>query len=339
MKSRKNTEAVVSAMGALLGIAVDLVDYIQELKGEVGECIYRLARPEGKETLKAVADLIVTDWLKWKIDNELIPAEVLSPEQAEELIGSVNFFGPKEVKRALGIDIEPKDVPQVPFSKMELERAKELNHFLILRIEKDNKGNPLTMKILMEFKNEQTQNDSGKLLCDTDWYQNESFFTTEEISQTSWALVSREVIKNTTNSSYLHQTKILIKYLIDKVYAGQSLPQAYQEAIDEFKTLKGSNTNLESAGDALEKLKITQLLRRLPVEVLYDLIVNHDGKDSGGRRLLIGTYDWSASRTSEGYFVYLGCSLTGDLKIFRYVHSGGNYFDLGACLSRNPSKH
>jgi hypothetical protein len=80
MKSRKNVEAVVSSMGALLAIMVDLVAYIRELKGEVGECIYRLARPEGKETLKAVADLLVTDWLKWKIDNESTSAETSKKE-------------------------------------------------------------------------------------------------------------------------------------------------------------------------------------------------------------------------------------------------------------------
>ena len=66
MKTKREVVAVVSAIGALLAIVVDLVAYIRELKGEIGECIYRLAKPEGKETLKAIAELIVRDWKKAK---------------------------------------------------------------------------------------------------------------------------------------------------------------------------------------------------------------------------------------------------------------------------------
>ncbi|MFA5124500.1 MAG: hypothetical protein WC473_01555 [Patescibacteria group bacterium] len=63
---KKNVAAVISAMGALLSIVTDLVAYIRDLKGDVGECIYRLAQPEGKETLKAIAELLVQHWQKAK---------------------------------------------------------------------------------------------------------------------------------------------------------------------------------------------------------------------------------------------------------------------------------
>lgn len=65
-KSAKEVLAVVSAMGALLDIIVMLVAHLRELGADVGECIYRLARPEGKDTLKAVAELLATDWRQAK---------------------------------------------------------------------------------------------------------------------------------------------------------------------------------------------------------------------------------------------------------------------------------
>lgn len=63
---KKNVEGVVSAMGALLAIVVDLVRYIREFGGDVGASIYHLAQPEGKETLRAVAKLIVDGLQKIK---------------------------------------------------------------------------------------------------------------------------------------------------------------------------------------------------------------------------------------------------------------------------------
>ena len=61
---RKNVAAVITAMGALLSIITDLVKYIREFVGEgvsleiIGDFIYRLAKKEGQETLKAIAQLI-----------------------------------------------------------------------------------------------------------------------------------------------------------------------------------------------------------------------------------------------------------------------------------------
>ncbi|MDO8669171.1 MAG: hypothetical protein Q7K65_02670 [Candidatus Buchananbacteria bacterium] len=60
MSSKKEkVVAVVSAMGALLSIVIELVKYIKELGGDVGADIYRLAQKEGQVTLKAIAGLII----------------------------------------------------------------------------------------------------------------------------------------------------------------------------------------------------------------------------------------------------------------------------------------
>jgi len=58
MRTKKNVEAAVSARGSLLTIVVNLVKYIQEFGGNVDQCLYLLAQPEGDITIKAVAKLI-----------------------------------------------------------------------------------------------------------------------------------------------------------------------------------------------------------------------------------------------------------------------------------------
>lgn len=61
-KTGKEIVAVVSAMGALLAIVVDLVGYLREFGADIGECIYRMAQANGKDTLKTVAKTITDGW-------------------------------------------------------------------------------------------------------------------------------------------------------------------------------------------------------------------------------------------------------------------------------------
>ena len=58
MANRKNVEPIVSAMGVVTSIVTDLVGLVKKMGGTM-ESIYRLATPEGKNTLEAVARLIV----------------------------------------------------------------------------------------------------------------------------------------------------------------------------------------------------------------------------------------------------------------------------------------
>jgi len=59
MSAKKSrTEAIVSAMGVLLSWITTLVNDVRELGGEI-EDIYRLATEDGRDTVKAIARLIV----------------------------------------------------------------------------------------------------------------------------------------------------------------------------------------------------------------------------------------------------------------------------------------
>ena len=58
MKTKKEVEAIVSAMGVFQSFISNLVELVKKFGGSV-ENIYRLVTPEGAETLEAIARIIV----------------------------------------------------------------------------------------------------------------------------------------------------------------------------------------------------------------------------------------------------------------------------------------
>jgi len=96
------------------------------------------------------------------------------------------------------------------------ERAKELNQFLILRVDKTNDGKPLTMAKMNELikgkvkdgtKALYSDDGSGKIKDDA-WYKGEDFVL-KETPKLSWALTSKEVISNSPDKNYLDQKVLL----------------------------------------------------------------------------------------------------------------------------------
>ncbi len=249
-------------------------------------------------------------------------------------------LGPEEVKQALGIEIDPNGVPPIPFSKEELERAKGLNQFLILRIDKDNEGKPLTMQRINELAQPRFDAENkGKLLYKVDWYASEPFYT-QETSSLSWALVSKEIIPDSTNKNYLDQTELLIEYLKTQVFQNKPLPTEYQEAIKEFEKQKPSIAKIigsskepewKKAAQKLESLKITQLLRRSPVETIYDSTVYFQ---TTGQRILLNRYDWTSCRDSSGSLVSVGSFYAAGASVHGW-YPGHVYDSLGVSLSRS----
>ncbi|MCD6149359.1 hypothetical protein J7J13_01060 [bacterium] len=197
-------------------------------------------------------------------------------DMAKEVMGE-EFFGFQEVEKAFGIRISPEDVPEIPFSREELERAKELSQFLVLRSDKAPDGKPLTLQKINEILKGKVS-DGSKLLYSDDgkgeiksdaWYKSEDFIK-DETPRLSWALVSKEVIPNSTGKNYLQQTEEMLNYLKNQVFSARGgsalggkgeIPVIYQEAIDEFEKEKGEIEKLmfsdwKEAAEKLSNLKI-----------------------------------------------------------------------------------
>lgn len=65
MSKKKDVAPILSAMGVITSIVTDLVKFVTKLGGTM-EAIYRLATPEGAETLEKVAKVITDDFQKAK---------------------------------------------------------------------------------------------------------------------------------------------------------------------------------------------------------------------------------------------------------------------------------
>ena len=261
----------------------------------------------------------------------------ISMAEAQNILGDNHFFGTEALQKAFpGTAIESTAIPLIPFSKAELERAKELGHSLRLRIDHAPDGDALTMKKMHEMLQPTFDTDNnGKILYEVSWYGNEEFFTTETPNM-CWVLTSDEVIPNSESKDYLQQTELIAEYLQDTVYDGVELPQEYAEAIEELNEQKDEIRSLISAeswreaADKLAALSINQLTRRTPSETLHDLLVSFQDKDT---RNLQNRWDWTNVQSSVGrlvrvvYFGSEGVVVSG-------AEPDRSYGRLGVVLSR-----
>lgn len=227
----------------------------------------------------------------------------VTPEYAAEILGK-EFLGPEAIKKAFSFELLAELIPPIPFTIEDLERAKELNQFLILRI-------PLTMQKMGEILSDQ------KVFSDTSWYQNEAFYTTE-LSKPGWALVSKEPIPNSTNQNYIEQTQTICDYLDSEVFGNvDEMPELYQAAIMEFEAKKQHleelmGTDWQACVKELSELQITKLTRQSPADVVHDLFVY---KQNNEQRLLENVYTWASARSSVGNLVGVGLFWSDGLRV------------------------
>lgn len=203
--------------------------------------------------------------------------------KAKAIMGSKNFFGPQEINKALNIKIDTTTVTPVPFSEKELERAKSLGLILILRL-------PLSIESLNKVLGGKLPGNSqllqnydvkeGRMQKKT-WYINEDWFTKAEGNKPYWALSSNKFIAASSNKTYLQQSNQLANYLKTKVFAGlDTLPEPYRSAICELDSLRPIIENIGNGKEdkkrrevLMQSLKINQLCRPSPVNVVYDLAI------------------------------------------------------------------
>ncbi|MBI1812765.1 hypothetical protein HY285_01370 [Candidatus Peregrinibacteria bacterium] len=245
--------------------------------------------------------------------------EAISLREAESIIGSDHFFGLDAVRKAFPSipELRPEQLPPIPFSKEDLKRAKELGHSLRLRLNKVPGGSDLSMKRMQELLQPTfDQKKAGKALYDTDWYKDEDFFAARP--DVCWVLTSDEIIPDSEDKDYLEQTELIAEYLRDTVYQGKKLPQEYADAIKELDAQKDAiralidNDDWQEAAKKLANLKLNQLTRRVPTEVLYDMLVTFQ---TNGKRNLEGMYDWTPVLSSGGRLVRVGYFARGGVDV------------------------
>jgi hypothetical protein len=263
-------------------------------------------------------------------------------DTAKEIMGE-EFFGFHEVKKAFGIEINPEDIPKIPFKEAELERAKELNQFLVLRVDKASDGEPLSLQKINKILKGKLA-DGSELLSSSDgkgglksdsWYRDEKF-SKEEVPGLAWALVGKEVIPNSTSKNYLQQTEELVNYIKNSVFKGVEIPGEYQKAIKEFEKEKDGvgkiiTSEWERGVEKWSNLKINRLTRQNSAEVLYDIAIYFQNK---GERILENSYSWTTSRDSDGGLVSVGDFDADGVRVNRWL-PGSSDGRVGVSFSRS----
>jgi len=257
-------------------------------------------------------------------------------ETAVEKLGRENVFGPDEVEKTFGVRL--REVPEIPFSVEELERAEKLGQMLVLRVDKTDAGKPMSMEAMNDILVKKwKKDDKGEILRTADSWKSwigEDYFK-KEVPHSGWALVSKDLLPDSTSKNYVEQTEVIIKALREKAFKDIEIPEEYEEAMREFESNKDRLTRLMSknwqeAAKQLSELKITKLTRQTIPETIYDVAMYYDKHN---KRLLSGKYTWSAFLRPGGRLVALG--LFGPLGVgggeWRPVGRGGG---LGASLSR-----
>jgi len=227
--------------------------------------------------------------------------------EAKDIMGT-EFFGPDEVEKAFGFEIDKNLIPDIPFSAQELLDAKANDQYLMLYVSNKADGAPITAKELVSTLQEQFERDGkGKIQYDADWYENEKFYATDT-PRIAWRLITKDVIPGSLNHNYLEQTEDIAKYLKGTVFKGRGIPTDYQEAIAEFEKQKRSieenlSSNWQDSANKLAGLKLTQMTRQTFVEERYGWLVYFQNRNE---RLFEDKYNWTGSQASLGRLVSVG---------------------------------
>lgn len=170
----------------------------------------------------------------------------ISIKKATEILGKENVLGAEAVKVAFDVKLDPKDIPRVPFSAVELEYAKmhHGNPMLMLVINQDKDSQPLTCARMEEIVDPKLNNDNkAPLFARASITVTADYFTKEtpailEKQKASWALVSLEPERQTVGKNFIQQLIWLKQYVIDWLHLRKLTPVkkkiSYQEAIDGF---------------------------------------------------------------------------------------------------------
>jgi hypothetical protein len=231
-------------------------------------------------------------------------------ETAIEILGRENVLGLEEVEKTWGVRL--REVPEIPFSVEELERAEKMGQMLVLRVDKTEDGKPMSLSAMNGILATRWKKEKkGGLLNTADRWRNavtgEKDFA-EVAPRSGWALVSKDLLPESRNKNYIEQIEVIVKALREKAFKDIEVPEEYEEAIREFEANKDRLTKLmrknwEQAAKELSELKISQLTQPSIQEAIYDLAMYYDTR---GKRLLSDKRAWSNSLSRRGLLVCLG---------------------------------
>jgi len=262
--------------------------------------------------------------------------------QSKEIMGE-KFFGREEIEKAFQVKVTPEIIPMIPFEKADLEKAKELGQYLILRINQAPNGEPLTIAKINELLRGKL-NDGGKTLLhgkdgkiEPNYQYAREKFLIGESPRPAWALVGQEIVPDSSGKDYLSQTEVIVDYSRNHIFKGLPISPEFQAAIAEFEKEKEAirtilKSDWKAAAERLANLPINKLARLTPVELFYDLIVYFQNK---GKRLLSDNprFAWTGGTAANGELVRGGYFTANGVSFSTWGPDGSDSYT-GALFSR-----
>jgi len=191
-----------------------------------------------------------------------------------------------------------------------------------LHVDKTPDGKPMTMQNMNAMQAKSGRNE--RLLCDTDWYKDEDFYT-QDAPRLSWRLVSKSVLPDSTSKDEVEQMELIVKTLQNGVFEGMEMPAEYQEAVDEFEAKK---TEIKDS-EMIENLQLCKLTRATPAEMIQAIEMHYQNT---GEYLFSDSYVRTRLRNSSGDLVSVG-DADADGVVVDDAHPGIRFSDIGATLS------
>lgn len=214
-----------------------------------------------------------------------VPSIVATPERAKEILGK-DFLGIeaiREMENKLGtvgerVRFETDQLPPIPYTEVDLTLAKENGEMLVARADTmfDEYRNPSYVTIInfRELFKTDPRGGPGTIFyafrnVGNNWYNGENFAVKAKKIKSGWALVKKEVLDKSGETSWTNQEKLLHDY-------GESL---------------------KNRGAGHYKID-----RRTATETVWDIILNYV---NNGERFIM--CDWGKSRSAlYGGYVYVG---------------------------------
>jgi hypothetical protein len=194
---------------------------------------------------------------------------------AREILGQ-DALGPDQIEQAFGPTFDRDKIPIIPFTIEDLERAKELNQFLILR-SRTIGNTAATIRNLDSEVERRASPYLRKLFRNPQNYSNETFFRLDTPLPV-WSIAAKMDVSSTGTGDYLERTTELINYIVRTEFKDRHLPRHINDAINQFEGKKAKifeelTTDPRHAALELEQLKINKFFGISPVEVAYDVAV------------------------------------------------------------------
>ena len=284
-----------------------------------------LAEGEGRFAVKSTLDT----------DELLKTVEAVEQQEAREVLGN-DFFGPPEIQKVFGVTLEK--IPPIPFTREELEKAKELGQQLILFTDvvvDEGAQLPATINNLFSmYPSVWDGNRMGVRMKDVS-----ADFRAKETPRMGWRLVSKKVIPRTEDATYIGSLRVLANYF-GELDAGRTEESWYQSIWEEvnregvdIEDAMAIEEDWRSSLESITRLRASQCFGERAVECVYRLIVNQELHDT---RLLSDTYVHTTSIFPDQGLVRVGffreegmaLSITSPLE---------NYPQVGMCFSRGAA--